>query len=304
MGARRGIADRMVTSPVVGRKLPHMLDASLRGTRLKISRASEHLQCLAKVFDDDCKASNYSFDPQVVDGGSKHLYRAKGSIPVNDQWSAFVGDCAHNLRSALDHLACQLVIANGHSPTSRTSFPILHSSPSTTDCFQFPQWAKRPRRRIPTDFNIAGGVDPVALRMIEEVQPYKQSETGELLGVLGDLDNTDKHRELVVVASAIHAAQTHYESTPVVANFGESINMQINPPSIRFTGAHIRDGALVAVVGYDPPRTDPDEHLKFETFLRLSKDSPGAERLVLPLLARLIYLIEDELLSQFQAFFP
>jgi hypothetical protein len=79
------------------------------------------LQCLAKVFDDDCKASNYSFDPQVVDGGSKHLYRAKGSILVNDQWSDLVADCAHNLRSALDHLACQLVIANGHSPTSRTS---------------------------------------------------------------------------------------------------------------------------------------------------------------------------------------
>ncbi len=281
-----------------------MPDASLHGIKLKISRASEHLQNLAKVFDDDCNASSFSFDPQVVDGGSKHLYRAKGSIAINDQWSALVGDCAHNLRSALDHLACQLVIANGHSPTARTSFPILHSTPSTTDCFQLPKWANRPRRRIPTDFSIAGGLDPAALRMIEEVQPYRQSDIGELSGVLSDLDNTDKHRELVVAATAIHAAQTHYESTPMVANFGESISLQINPPSIRFTGAHIRDGALVAVVHYDPPRTDPDEHLKFETFLRLTKDSPGAERLVVPLLARLIYLIEDELLPQFQPFFP
>jgi len=37
---------------------------------------------------------------------------------------AAAGDIVHNLRSALDHLAFQLVLAGGHTPTTETAFPV------------------------------------------------------------------------------------------------------------------------------------------------------------------------------------
>ncbi|MDA8303258.1 MAG: hypothetical protein M0005_17365 [Actinomycetota bacterium] len=38
--------------------------------------------------------------------------------------AALIGDCVHNLRSALDHLATYLLEANGARPSPGTHFPI------------------------------------------------------------------------------------------------------------------------------------------------------------------------------------
>ncbi len=42
---------------------------------------------------------------------------------------AAAGDIVHNLRSALDHLAFQLVLAGGHTPTTETAFPVWKIPP-------------------------------------------------------------------------------------------------------------------------------------------------------------------------------
>jgi hypothetical protein len=45
------------------------------------------------------------------------------SPPV--RWSVVVGEIIHDLRSALDHLVCQLAIANQNSATMGHQFPIF-----------------------------------------------------------------------------------------------------------------------------------------------------------------------------------
>jgi hypothetical protein len=93
-----------------------------------------------------------------------------------------IGDIAHNLRSALDHVTWQLVLANGGEPkegSGGTTFPIL---------------LKKPRARL----RIVGGVSADARDAIEAAQPYNAQpidRNRHPLAALGHVSNTDKHRE-------------------------------------------------------------------------------------------------------------
>ena len=58
-------------------------------------------------------------DPNTGDQVFK--FRVRAPIPVD--LSLVIGDAVHNLRSALDHLAWQLVLANGQTPTTQTAYP-------------------------------------------------------------------------------------------------------------------------------------------------------------------------------------
>ena len=44
------------------------------------------------------------------------------------EWSLILGDLLHNLRSALDHLAWQLVVDGGGTPSQDTNFPVCCST--------------------------------------------------------------------------------------------------------------------------------------------------------------------------------
>src|SRR5260370_40101662 len=58
-------------------------------------------------------------------GGSLNLtLRVETPAPLDD-WSLIFGDCVHNLRSALDHLAWQL----DAQPDASTAFPIRLNPP-------------------------------------------------------------------------------------------------------------------------------------------------------------------------------
>lgn len=95
-----------------------------------------------------------------------------------------IGDFAHNLRSALDHLAGWLVVRNRGVPTKDTAFPIL---------------LRRPRGPLQITPRI--GVEPMAL--IESLQPYQTPDRAERhkLAVLREINNTDKHRSLFLATS-------------------------------------------------------------------------------------------------------
>ncbi len=117
----------------------------------------------------------------------------------------FAGDFAHNLRSALDHLAWQLVIDNGLTPTpARTPDPRRRGRflPVT----EFPIWVepRRPPRRggaapLPT---ICPGISAAAATIVQGEQPYitfPSDPDRQALGALRKLNNVDKHHDLSVV---------------------------------------------------------------------------------------------------------
>lgn len=103
-----------------------------------------------------------------------------------------VGEVVHQIRSALDHLANRLVRAAGHQPTRRTSFP-NHIRP--------------PRKAVA----IHPGVDPKALSVIDQVQPYHRRHEPDHhpLAVLNELWNIDKHRNLSLTATLLANSQIY-----------------------------------------------------------------------------------------------
>jgi hypothetical protein len=113
--------------------------------------------------------------------------------PPPTRWSLIVGDCVHNLRSALDHLVYQLVIASGVTPKERNNlqFPI---------CFKPSQWETNGGSKLL-------GMKPEWQRAVENLQPHKRRNEPTIAGqhpleVIATLDNTDKHRELHLAAVA------------------------------------------------------------------------------------------------------
>jgi hypothetical protein len=87
----------------------------------------------------------------------------------------------HNLRAALDLLACDLVTRNGKSP-KKVYFPIAEND-EQLDC-----------RIRPTRFNRAS---PDAVSLLKKLQPYPGDTP--LFRAIHDLDIMDKHGQLVPI---------------------------------------------------------------------------------------------------------
>ena len=159
---------------------------SLDGFDVKVKRARTHLAALREANAKISQDGAYKFVGEIaVTAASTSTVSSIPRRPI--QWSAIAGDCVHNLRSALDYLACQLVRISGNEPTSNTSFPL---------------WRDRSR--------LLHGVRSDILQVIRSVQPYHRgNRIGERLWMLRQLDNIDKHRQLLMAAVFIPATSWH-----------------------------------------------------------------------------------------------
>jgi len=161
--------------------------------------------------------------------------------------SLLVGEVAHQLRSALDHVAYGLVQADGNTPTNRTAFPVL---------------AARPLGGL----HIPGGVAPAALAAIEELQPYQRLDPEHHpLHILNTLWNIDKHRHLHLTA---------LQATDTQAFLGL-------PDGSALVGGQVRtlavgDGDVFAVVRLAHGPVDPELELTASgrSFLALGDKGP------------------------------
>lgn len=98
-----------------------------------------------------------------------------------------IGDCLHNLRSALDNLAYDLARSHRGVPLSKSvaresQFPIFK------DCDQF----------LDKGMDQIRGIAPVCKTIIKGLQPYYRGEkfAYHRLWMLRELSNSDKHRVL------------------------------------------------------------------------------------------------------------
>jgi hypothetical protein len=160
----------------------------ITGVMLKLERAEEHLDTLDARIGEYLVGKPYTsireYDPQ-------HDTRPAG-IRITKQpptsLALVIGDYLHNLRSGLDHLAWQLVIASGGQPSTRTEFPIYKDSAvyqrGTGGVVIYPFLA------------------PDVGTFIESLQPYHRGEDAVLhpLWVLHELSNIDKHRTLHIAS--------------------------------------------------------------------------------------------------------
>ncbi|MCE9621865.1 MAG: hypothetical protein K8R99_05915 [Actinomycetia bacterium] len=169
-----------------------MSEASLRGVEVKLARAREHARTLHEESRAFFEQDLYRFVVDVHNDGRKHVWRTDCDPPsLPDHFAALLGDFVHNLRSALDHLAWQLVLLNGGEPHELTQFPIRSAE------FRYIDRVAQPA------VVVRGGVSDIALSKIRAVQPYATEGGTRDSGLwwLHKLNVIDKHRHLLVFAA-------------------------------------------------------------------------------------------------------
>lgn len=162
-----------------------------RSVFLKLNRAYEHLLTIDNEIAGYLDREPYKIvrnvqpsDPNLV------LIEFHVVSEPDERIGVILGDCIHNLRSALDHLTCCLVEKNGGTITTTTQFPILNVRPTN----------KTGQLLGP---NIGGGVAPNVLTVIDLLQPYIRGNDAPRhpLSILRSLSNADKHRLLHITAA-------------------------------------------------------------------------------------------------------
>ena len=153
----------------------------LLGPRAKVKRAIHHINDLSKSVGPAPQRSSDLFvsDDQSQIGSQR--FRAR--IPI--EWSLIIGDCVHNLRSALDHLIYQAVLINDAVPDHETGFPIFSKSDSLPT---------GPIRKIQ-------GASEDVRNIINRLNPCKGGNDN--LCLLHDLDIAEKHKTLTVIWAEI-----------------------------------------------------------------------------------------------------
>jgi hypothetical protein len=248
---------------------------SLDGVDGKIERAKHHLSELKDVLHValDPRRYRFAFDSELENG--EHVLRVYGVPRVDPVWSLIVGDCLHNLRSALDYLAWQLVLVDGGDPTSETQFPIRQSPPT-----QLKPAIRRPE----------------ILDALERTQPYSDPRDS-YLSALQSLNNIDKHRLLLVVACVFVPERMWWGAEEGEPN-----------PTIRANIGSLKDGDAVAWFDFhgDEPPPDFDPHPTLQVSLREERTNHLFGRnSVENALHGLIYAVEWGVINRwFRGLFP
>lgn len=180
------------------------------GPRAKIERAKEHIEQFSSEWSHSLRhVEPYRYFAEDERETGDLVYRVvidEKTPAILQHLGLVIGDAIHNLRSALDLLACQMVIENGGTPTRFTYFPIADSR---------------------KEFETGGpkkvkGASEDAIKLLREIRPYKGGNIP--LYRLHRLDIADKHRLLLTVGSA-------HESTRVSMRIGdwESGSIRLSP---------------------------------------------------------------------------
>ena len=153
----------------------------MEGVQAKLKRAREGLQNLELDIDRFCKFQGCQIDHCISKEAGKQTWTYRGDPQVPIEFSVRVGEIVYNLRSALDHLVWQLVLANGNDPGDRNEFPIFHDQT---------KYLNAVKRKLK-------GVSLGAQSTIKAYQPFqKHGGIGSQLWMLHGRSNIDKHRHL------------------------------------------------------------------------------------------------------------
>jgi len=208
----------------------------LESFEAKLLRASEHLKALEDEIEAWFKSSPYRIARHVnVERTRYSLVVSLVSNPPLERWSLIVGDCAHNLRSALDHLV--YAIATKQSPTGRLRSERTIAFPISDSVGDF----NRARWRIKE-------VSEPVRTAVETLQPYnrKHATLPPLLGVLRDLDDADKHRLLQLAFSTV----SQWKLNNVEGLIPEQL------VRVSFYPGDVKEGTEIVALSFDQPTPD------------------------------------------------
>jgi len=256
--------------------MAHPLD----GVWLKVVRADEHLKAIRVAVAEFLGSNPYSARREFDAKRREYVYYAQVHHRPTGI-GVLVGDFAHNVRSAFDHIAWQLACLGAGPPDDRTQFPIYD---------KLSDWSIR-RREIRS-------ILPAARDgYIESLQPYHGLTTIDdrpryLLRLLRDLSNTDKHRSILLIGSQVWPRGFE----PMVTDGGEPWLLQWNP-------GPFDDGHPFARI---PATADGDEQFKpeFVFDVSLGEKGPAYGTPLIDLLGDMHNCARWELMPELAGFFP
>jgi hypothetical protein len=125
--------------------------------------------------------------------------RIRDAPPI--KWSIIIGEIVHNLRSALDHLAWQLVKANGEKPDRNTGFPIFSEDPFADNASEkaLERWERMTR-----------GMHSADIAILKGFQPYNTGDQANPLFILNSISNRDKHREVQFTQNVVRYTKVDF----------------------------------------------------------------------------------------------
>jgi hypothetical protein len=159
------------------------IDERLVLIRRKIEWAETHFKNLELVKNRFIEGKPYTIgsEPDTKPGHEGlHRFFPTSLEDVDPKVALIAGDIIHNLRSALDHLACHLVEAAGNDITDKTCFPISKGTEIHESTFA----------------GQVKGMRDSAKQKIRDTEPYKGGK-GRNLWVIHKLDIADKHHTLL-----------------------------------------------------------------------------------------------------------
>ena len=205
---------------------------------MKVIRANAHLKTLQEetraFFDRSPYGVVDDFDPET----SRYTFRVAVFESPPPQWGVIVGDIVHNLSSALEYIAWELVKLNGNEPTEGvTGFPIYESEA----VFLKDGRGERMMQGIRDDHR----------EHIKSLQPYHRGDRAreDPLALLRRLWNVDKHR---VPLTTLGTRQTA-EWTPVPVR---DVEDRFGMVSLAVTGP-LEDGTPLGFVEVFPTGPNP-----------------------------------------------
>jgi len=159
---------------------------SLESVRLKIERAREHYRSFSVEAHELLHgySGKLSVEVRPFENFVSPSFEPDAALSI--RLPMILGDCFQNLRSALDYIVWELVLAAGKTPTDKNSFPVC----DTREIFE------KTTKRGSLD-----GLSEAMVREIEFLQPYNDGESlnGHPYWLLNKLCNINKHRRILLV---------------------------------------------------------------------------------------------------------
>jgi hypothetical protein len=150
----------------------------------KLYRAKEHLDELNVETQRYLQSNPAKMVRQQEGSPDEFIGKVVAGGPIPKRIPLIIGDFLQNLRSSLDYLVWELVLAAKNTPDHKHMFPIC----TTQNAFE----AQVARHRL-------DGVPPKAFAEIDDLQPYHAGvdANGHALAMIDDLCNINKHRRIL-----------------------------------------------------------------------------------------------------------
>ena len=240
--------------------------------QFKVFRAYEHFEALSaevqRYFKSEPAKLVGKHDP-ATNQPAVFLETVK---PIPGRIAHIIGDMVQNLRSSLDYLVWELVIAAKNSPGKDNMFPICTTPGS------FNRQLARGRLR---------GVAPAAAAVIQALQPYHLGEEAKTaaLFMLDELCNINKHRHVPLINFGGGAVRGGVPTAVV-----DGVQYAILPPDLR---------ALTSIT------VGPGEvEVKCDVIAAIAFGEGAAEEMeISKALRSLLLYIRDEFMPHFEQFF-